>query len=136
MRKKIIKALRDAVIKFGKQFLPEHEDLLGVGQYENGELVFYVLDLFNNGGCCYVAPAFDDTGRKIAEYDMTYIAVHAVYLVGLEDGGTEMRFYCFENTGLNFNDELAEPDHASADDFSSVELLMILERINQIFNKK
>ena len=120
-----------------KEYVKEHGENFDCGDYyynefgidegdEDGVTVTKVLDFFNNGGCYFSTNSktladvdtYKETADEIREQldnNFTHWAFQCLY-VEVDDNHRELakenlKYYTLYNDGVDFKDDLSEPDH-------------------------
>ena len=72
---------------------------------EYGVKVLKVLNMFDNGGCCFSYALHHSLDIYM------YMAFHCLYVIEDEDGQS-LKYYALINDGHAFDEEDSEPDHS------------------------
>lgn len=142
---------KDMLVNSIKEFVREHgEDCndyyvneFGLNEDDNGEgHVCKVFNFYDNGGCFFFEPeklnmdGLEDIDehnyyRKLYE-NVAYSAYQCLYIVVDKENEEHLKYYRFTNGGVNFDDDLSEPDHDDACSLSLLDLHYLIEAIKGI----
>lgn len=108
------------VKKYGEE--PTDYDINEFGldvDQDDQQVITHVFNLFDNGGA-YFAIQRKPNDDTINEQDtdslfetFEHYAFQCLYIVESVDGSETLKYYAFENGGIEWDDNLSEPDHDS-----------------------
>lgn len=132
-------ALFNFVKQYGEEVTQYDIDEFGLTEQEDGEgEITHVFNLFDNGGGFFAVQRTpnDDAVKEDAESEYVdtfeHYAFQCLYIVRDDEGDECLKYYAFENGGIEWDDELSEPDH----DYVRTLRLDVLEQLLQAIIKE
>lgn len=108
------------VKKYGEELTDYDINEFGLDvDQDDQQVITHVFNLFDNGGA-YFAIQRKPNDDTINEQDtdslfetFEHYAFQCLYIVESVDGSETLKYYAFENGGIEWDDNLSEPDHDS-----------------------
>ena len=131
----LINAMTKVVMEYGENFHDYYNyyyNEFGICEEETEEntKVLKIIDMFNNGGCCF--PNADmhhittPSDEKESEINWYACAFWGLYVVE-EDQKLHLKYYLLWNVGVEYDSDVSEPDHNYANYLSLQELEKLSE---------
>ena len=92
-------------------------------EWEEGTRILKVLDFYNAGGCYFPITGdfqVDETSEWVTK------AFYCLYVVE-EEGDLRVKYYAFENDGMEYDSDVSEPDHGYAIGLTLQELAKLMD---------
>lgn len=108
---RIIHAIKQYVLDKGEDYCDYDRDEFGIEEETEGK-VLKVLDILNNGGCC-----FPWSGSHVVDNNTQFdhYAFQCLYVVEDKYHQHHLMYYMLYSEGTEFDDEGSEPEHDYVD---------------------